>query len=55
VLAVTARWLLNQPASWRVNIRWATLDLSGPYRATLDTALPDAAPVADPFHVVRLG
>ncbi len=51
--AAPARWLLNQPASWRVHIRWATLDLSGPYRATLDTALPDARQVADPFHVVR--
>ena len=31
-----------------------TLDLSGPYRATFDTMLPDAIQVADPFHVVRL-
>ncbi len=52
--AAPARWLLNQPASRRVHIRWATLDLFGPYRATLDTALDDAAQVADPFHVVRL-
>ncbi len=49
-----ARWLLNQPASRRVNIRWATLDLSGPYRAAFDTAIPHAEQVADPFHVVRL-
>lgn len=49
-----ARWLLNQPADWRETIRWAALDLSGPYRVTLDTALPHAAQVADPFHVVRL-
>ncbi len=52
--AAPARWLLNQPASWRVNIRWATLDPSGPYRATLDTALPHVRQVADPFHIVRL-
>ena len=31
------------------------LDLSGPYRAAFDAAVPDAAQVADPFHVVRLG
>ena len=30
------------------------LDLSGPYRATLDTMLPGAHQVADPFHLVKL-
>ena len=35
-------------------MRWAVLDLSGPYRAAYDAAVPDAAQVADPFHVVRL-
>jgi transposase len=35
-------------------IRWATLDLSGTYRAVFDTMLPDAVQVADPFHVIRL-
>ena len=49
-----ARWLSAQPASWRQGIRWAALDLSGPYRAAFDTALPHARQVADPFHVVRL-
>ena len=29
-------------------------DLSGPYRAAFDTALPHAKQVADPFHVVKL-
>ncbi len=52
--AAPAQWLLDRPQSWREKIRWAALDLSGPYRATLDTALPDARQVADPFHVVRL-
>ena len=49
-----AVWLLSRPREWRENVRWAVLDLSGPYRAAFDTALPDAAQVADPFHVVRL-
>ena len=49
-----ARWLMRRPAPWREQIRWAVLDLSGPYRAAFDTAIPDAAQVADPFHVVRL-
>ena len=39
---------------WRANIKWATLDLSGPYRVVFDTMLPDAVQVADPFHVVKL-
>ena len=49
-----ARWLLRRPASWLAAVRWAVLDLSGPYRAAYDAAVPDAAQVADPFHVVRL-
>jgi transposase len=30
------------------------LDLSGPYRLVFNTMLPDAAQVADPFHLVKL-
>ena len=48
-------WLLGRPRGWLDEIRWAVLDLSGPYRAAFDTAIPDARQVADPFHVVRLG
>ncbi len=48
------RWLLDQPAWWREKIRWATLDLSGAYRAAYNQALPNAVQIADPFHVVRL-
>ena len=44
------RWLLRRPRNWRAGIRWAGLDLSGPYRAAFDTALPDARRVADPFR-----
>jgi transposase len=40
---------------WRDQVRYATLDLSGPYRAVFDAMLPDAIQVADPFHVVKLG
>ena len=49
-----ALWLLSRPLEWLEQIRWAVLDLSGPYRAAFDTALPHAHQVADPFHVVRL-
>jgi transposase len=48
------RWLAARSEEWRANIRWGTLDLSGPYRAVFDTMLPDAVQVADPFHVVKL-
>jgi hypothetical protein len=47
-------WLEKQTGEWRDRIRWATLDLSGPYRAVFDVMLPDAVQVADPFHLVRL-
>ena len=49
-----AAWLAGKPQAWRDRIRWATLDLSGPYRKVFDTVLPDAVQVADPFHLVKL-
>jgi transposase len=49
-----SRWLAARSDEWRANIAYATLDLSGPYRAVFDTMLPDAVQVADPFHVVKL-
>lgn len=48
------RWLAERSDAWLANIRWATLDLSGPYRAVFDTMLPDATQIADPFHLVKL-
>ena len=48
------RWLLQRPHSWLKTVRWAVLDLSGPYRAAFNAAVPKARQVADPFHVVRL-
>jgi len=47
-------WLARQGPAWRANINWATLDLSGPYKAVFDTMLPDATQIADPFHVIKL-
>ncbi len=47
-------WIAARPDEWRQAIRWGVLDLSGPYRKTFDDALPDAAQVADPFHLVKL-
>jgi transposase len=48
------RWLANRDPAWRAQVRFATLDMSGPYRKVFDTMLPDAVQVADPFHLVRL-
>ena len=47
-------WFAARSDEWRARIEWATLDLSGPYRAVFDTMLPQAAQVADPFHLVKL-
>lgn len=47
-------WLDAMPEEWRDAIRWAVLDLSGPWRLAFDTMLPDASQVADPFHLVKL-
>jgi transposase len=47
-------WLARRGPAWRATIAWATLDLSGPYRAVFDTMLPDATQIADPFHVIKL-
>lgn len=49
-----AGWFLAQPAEWRDGIRWAVLDMSGPYRTAYDRVLPNALQVADPFHVIRV-
>ena len=48
-------WLEARGQEWRDRVRFATLDLSGPYRAVFDAMVPEATQVADPFHVVKLG
>jgi hypothetical protein len=47
-------WLDARPPSWCEQIRWATLDMSGPFKAVFDTMLTDAEQIADPFHFVKL-
>ena len=49
-----AAWLADRGEQWCSGIKWATLDLSGPYCSVFDTMLPNATQVADPFHVVKL-
>lgn len=48
------KWLNERPNEWLDAIKFATLDLSGPYKAVFDSALPNATQIADPFHVVKL-
>jgi len=47
-------WLANKGKSWRDQVRFATLDLSGPYRKVFEVMVPHATQVADPFHVVKV-
>jgi transposase len=47
-------WLAGRDQEWLDGIRWATLDLSGPWRLAFTTMLPDAVQVADPFHLIKL-
>ena len=48
------RWIQGRTSLWRRRVRWAVMDLSGPYRKAFTDALPKAIQVADPFHVVKL-
>ena len=49
-----AGWFRNRRDEWREAIRWAALDLSGPYQVAYYRVLPHAFQVAGSFHVVRL-
>ena len=48
------QWLMSRSAQWRERVAFATLDLSGAYKAVLDDCLPNATKVADPFHLIKL-
>ena len=48
------KWLAGRDQAWLDAVRYATLDLSGPWRLAFNTMLPDAVQVADPFHLVKL-
>ena len=49
-----SRWLEARPETWRKQIRYGVLDLSGPYRKVFDDTLDHVTQVADPFHLVKL-
>jgi transposase len=46
-------WVDKQPRAWRDQIRWGTLDMSGPYRKVFNDSLGHLTQVADPFHVIK--
>jgi transposase len=46
--------LAERGQAWCDEVRFATLDLSGPYRNLFTMMTPRAIQVADPFHMVRL-
>ena len=52
--AAPTAWLEKQGKEWRDKVRYATLDLSSPYRKVFTTMMPKAVQVADPFHVVKV-
>ena len=47
-------WIGGRTPQWRKRIRWAVMDLSGPYRKAFGDTVPHATQIADPFHVVKL-
>ena len=47
-------WLWARGRIWRDAVAYATLDLSGSYKAVFDACLPHATQVADKFHVIKL-
>jgi transposase len=52
--AAPTQWLLARGAEWLSHVRYATLDLSGPYRSVFTKTVPQATQVADPFHLIKL-
>ena len=53
IAKAASSWIDAQPEPWRAQVRWGTLDMSGPYRKAFNDSLGDATQVADPFHVVK--
>ena len=52
--AVFKQWLAERPQSWRDGIEVVAMDGFAGFRTAAAEELPDAVPVMDPFHVVRL-
>ena len=51
---VFKQWLGDRPQQWRDGIEVVAMDGFTGFKTAAAEELPDAAPVMDPFHVVRL-
>ncbi|MFJ6003640.1 ISL3 family transposase [Arthrobacter sp. NPDC092385] len=47
-------WLANRPQAWRDGVEVVAMDGFTGFKTAATEELPDAVPVMDPFHVVRL-
>ncbi len=47
-------WLAARPQEWRANVEVVAMDGFTGFKTATTEELPDATPVLDPFHVVRL-
>ena len=52
--AVFKTWLSERPTVWRDGIEVVAMDRFSGFKTATTEELPDAVPVMDPFHVVRL-
>ena len=52
--AVFKQWLAERPAEWSKRIEVVAMDGFTGFKTATAEELPDAVPVMDPFHVVRL-
>ncbi|GFZ82891.1 hypothetical protein GCM10011359_09530 [Nesterenkonia alkaliphila] len=52
--AVFKQWLAGRPQAWRDGIEVVAMDGFTGFKTATAEELPDAVPVMDPFHVVRL-
>ena len=52
--AVFKRWLADRPHDWRDRVEVVAMDGFTGFKTATVEELPDAVPVMDPFHVVRL-
>ncbi len=52
--AVFKAWLADRPQAWRDGVEVVAMDGFSGFKTATAQELPDAIPVMDPFHVVRL-
>lgn len=52
--AVFKQWLADRPDQWRKGVEVVAMDGFTGFKTAATEELPDAVPVMDPFHVVRL-